>query len=183
MTGDDNLKLSAIQSREWLINAFFDLLSIKPLNSITILEIAQKAELDRRTFYRHFKTKEDIINYYIHEAAKSYEDAMRENKFIDNRAIAQVFFEICLENKKNLKILYKQNLLHLLLSELNIIFTKYQKQFARQEELQMENREYFLAYNIGGFWNLLIKWLDDDCKKTPEQLAEIVEQIFLLRQI
>lgn len=177
------MKSIAMQSKEWIVNSFFDLLYVKPLNSITISEITQNAELDRRTFYRHFKTKEDIINCYIHEAAKSYEEVMRENQSIDNKSIAQTFFEVCFKHKKILTILYKQNLLHLLLSELNIIFTKYQQEFASQEELQMKNREYFLAYNIGGFWNLLIKWLTDDCQKSPEQLAEIVEQLFLFQQI
>lgn len=177
------MKSTALQSRQWIVNSFFDLLSTKPLNSITISEITQNAELARRTFYRHFKTREDIINYYIHEAAKAYGEIMDVYQSIDNKTISKIFFEICLKHKKRLIILYKQNLLHLLLSELNIIFTEYQQKFASQEELQMENRGYFLAYNIGGLWNLLIKWITDDFEKTPEQLAEIVEKLFLFQQI
>ena len=177
------MKPSGMQSKKWIVESFFDLLSIKPLNSITISEITQNAEVDRRTFYRHFETKEEVISYYIHEEAKQCAEALRQNKSVDNFAIAITFFEACAEMEEMLLILYKQNLLHLFLVELNILFPKYQKQLANQEELQMGNREYILAYNIGGFWNLLIKWLEDGCKKTPEQMAVIVEQVFSAQNI
>ena len=178
----------AMRSKAWIAESFFDLLSVKPLHTITISEIAENAELDRRTFYRYFKTKEAVIGYCIHEAAEQgviayYGEALRQNRTIDNFTIAKTFFEICSHIKDMLMILYRQNLLHLFLAELNILFPKYQRQFAGQEELRHENRDYLLAYHIGGFWNLLIKWLADDCRKTPEQMAEIVEQVFSARQI
>ena len=178
----------AMQSKEWIAESFFDLLSVKPLNSITISEITENAELDRRTFYRHFKTKEDVISYYIHEAAEQgvathYGEAMQQNSALDNFAIAKTFFEICFNIKDMLMILYKQNLLHLFLVELNIFMPKYHYQFTVPEKLQVKNGDYILAYNIGGFWNLLIKWLANDCKKTPEQMAEIVVQVFSAPQI
>lgn len=115
--------------------------------------------------------------------SKQYEETMRCNKAIDNFAIAKAFFEVCVNIREPLQILYKQNLLHLLLADLNILFLKYQYQFAAQEELQLENGDYILAYHIGGFWNLLIKWLADGCMQSPEKIGEIVCQVFSLQQI
>ena len=172
-----------MQSKAWIVESFFDLLSVKPLHAITISEITENAELDRRTFYRHFKTKEDVISYSIHEASKLYEEVIGDNVGCDNYVVAKAFFEVCVTIKGTLLILYKQNLLHLLLPDFNLIFTKFQEQFAEPEELRMENREYLLAYNIGGFWNLLIKWLADDCRKSPAQMAEIVKKVFLIQTI
>ena len=164
----------AEQSRIWIIESFFDLLHIKNLSDISITEIAENAELDRRTFYRHFKSKEDIISFYIHEASRQYEDIMKDETVFDNRSIASAFFNICNEHKDILKVLYTQNLLHLLLHDLNGIFQKYQHKFASAEELQSENRAFILSYHIGGLWNLLIMWLSDNCRKTPDQMTEIV---------
>ena len=174
------MRSAAKQSKEWIVESFFDLLSVKPLHSITISEIADNAELDRRTFYRHFKTKEDVISYYIQEASQHYKKAMqkRGTETDDNCMMTQAFFEVCVKNKDVLMILEKQNLLHLLISDLNSIFAENQHTFFGQEELQLENLDYVLAFNTGGFWNLLIKWLADDGKKTPEQMAEIVGRIF-----
>jgi len=174
----------AIQSRKWIVESFFDLLSVKPLYTITISEITQNAELDRRSFYRHFKTKEDVIRYTIHEKAEQCAEAIRQkNNDLDNFTIVQTFFEACNGIKEMLLILYAQNLLHLFFAELNILIPKYHYQFPVHEVLPVENGDFILAYNIGGLCNLLIKWLDDDCKKTPEQMAEIVVQVFLAEQI
>jgi len=183
-----------MQSKEWIAESFFDLLSVKPLNSITISEITENAELDRRTFYRHFTTKEDVISYYINQITKKYEDVMKEhhNSYykthhnLDNKAhhislIVKSFFEMCEHNKDVLIILYKQNLMHLLLDLFHSIGPKIHYQFSTEEELKLENGDYFLAYNLGGLWNLLAKWLSDDCIKTPEQMARIVEQMFELQ--
>ena len=177
------MRPEALQSKTWIARSFFDLLSVKPLSVITISEITENAELDRRTFYRHFKTKEDVISYSIQEASKLYVEVIGDNTGCENYVIAKAFFEVCVTIKETLLILYKHNLLHMLLADFNHIFTMFQEQFAGEEELQMENREYLLAYNIGGFWNLMIKWLADDCRKSPDQMAEIVKKVFQLQTI
>jgi len=173
----------ALQSKERIVEALFDLLYVKPFPCITISEIAENAELDRRTFYRHFSTKEDIISHYVREASKQYEDVMKQAATFDNFLIAKAFFEVCESNKETLQILYKQNLLHLLLPDFSVIFNECWKRFASLEELQQENSEYCLAYHTGGFWNLLIKWLEEDCRNTSEQMGEIIENILLAKQI
>ncbi|MBZ9693497.1 TetR/AcrR family transcriptional regulator [Clostridium sp. M14] len=51
----------AEQSKKWLIEALFDLMEEKPYSTITVKEISDKAQLSRRTFYRNFKVKEDLL--------------------------------------------------------------------------------------------------------------------------
>ena len=185
VTGEKTLNKNKIaeQSKKWIVESFFDLLYIKPISDISITEITENAEIDRRTFYRHFKSKDDIISFYIHEASKQYEDIIQANMLFDNQSIASAFFSICYKHKDILKLLYKHNLLYLLLNDLNSIFQKYQHKFASKEELQSENRAFILAYHIGGLWNLLIMWLSDDCKKTPNQMSEIVSELMEFKQI
>jgi len=55
----------AIQSREWLTNALLVLMEEKEFKNISITEIATKADLSRRTFYRIFETKEDMYTTRI----------------------------------------------------------------------------------------------------------------------
>ena len=159
------------------------MLHVKKFSDIFISEIVENAEIDRRTFYRHFKSKEDVISLYIHEASKQYEDIMKTEDVLDNKIIAGAFFNICDKHKDILRLLHKQNLLYLLLNDLNSIFQKYQYKFASAEELQSENRLFILAYHTGGLWNLLIMWLSDDCKKSPAQMAEIVCELMEFKQI
>ncbi len=82
-------------------------------------------------------------------------------------------------------ILHKQNLLHLILIDLNVIFPKYHRKYHEEMAPQWltEDDNYILAYHIGGFWNLLTKWISEDCEKTPNEMALIVEQMFFTRHI
>ena len=37
--------------------------------------------------------------------------------------------------------------------------------------------EYVLAFSAGGFWNMIIKWVHDGAKKTPNEMAEFINII------
>ncbi|MDR0964145.1 MAG: TetR/AcrR family transcriptional regulator [Clostridium sp.] len=177
------------QSKDWIVNAFFDLLAIKPLHTITISEIAENAELDRRTFYRHFTSKEDVISFCIHEASHHFEEDISQTEIVSihadgdivahNAFVAESFFTICVKHKEMLLILYKQQLLHLLLEDLTIIFTKFHCKYHHLDQFHHhgEDFDYVMAYYAGGFLNLLAKWLSDGCKKTPAEMASIAADI------
>jgi len=62
----------AIQSKQWIVAALIDLMKQKSYPNITIKEIAQHADLDRSTFYRNFKSKEDVLRLYINNIVKDY---------------------------------------------------------------------------------------------------------------
>lgn len=51
------------QTKQWLIDAFLELLKQYSYNDITIERITTKAGLGRRTFYRHFQTKDELVEY------------------------------------------------------------------------------------------------------------------------
>ena len=51
--------------RQMIVDAFLSLCHTYDYNEITILMIAQEADISRQTFYRHFKTKDDIIYYCL----------------------------------------------------------------------------------------------------------------------
>ncbi|MCR4669138.1 MAG: TetR/AcrR family transcriptional regulator [Clostridia bacterium] len=47
--------------------AYFDLIREKHSIKISISEIARRADIDRKTFYLHFNSVEDVLNEYIEE--------------------------------------------------------------------------------------------------------------------
>ena len=167
-------KAIAVRSKECIVSTFFQLLEKDSFSSITISEIAAHAGLDRRTFYRHFKTKEDILAYYIKSTAAEYEAALKVHREHDNRAIAEAFFTVCRNQSNQLRLLIKQNLSHLLLHEISKAFVTYQEIYAGREELEHPDRDYRLAYHIGGFWNIMNCWLMKESRESPREMAEII---------
>lgn len=66
------------QSKKWIASAFFTLLKNKDYTAVTVSEIAKKADLSRRTFYRLFDCKQDIIEYMFEEIFPDYICAVKE---------------------------------------------------------------------------------------------------------
>lgn len=165
----------AQRTRKWMLEALIDLMKEKPFEQITISELAQRAGLDRRTFYRHYRSKEEILTGRIQELARVYETALRSSPTMNTHAIALAFFRICDDSRELLQLLHQNKLLTLLLEELNglfpIIHSKYHtgKDFYAPFDL-----EYALSYHVGGFWNVLARWLSGGMKQTPEELAAMI---------
>jgi hypothetical protein len=86
---------------------------------------------------------------------------------------------ICLKQKDMLLILHKQHLLHLLLDDLTNIFTMFHCKYHHLDHFYLhgENFDYVMAFYAGGFLNLLAKWLSDECKQTPAEMASIAADI------
>jgi AcrR family transcriptional regulator len=176
---NEKINPSSRQSKKWIAESFFDMLAIRPLSSITISEIAENAGLDRRTFYRHFKSKQEVISYSIHEVSKQYEEKIsRYDNVNDPYSIAKSIFEVLVIIKENLQILYKQNLLNVFLTDFEIIFDKYQYKYTSPEMLKWENIDFFLTFQKGGVTNNDKKWITEGCTYSPEEMGKIFEWLF-----
>lgn len=68
---------TAINSREWLIDALLSLMEETPYPKITIKDICIRADLSRQTFYNFFDSKDDMIELCI---IRCYEEMMDELK-------------------------------------------------------------------------------------------------------
>lgn len=63
---EDTMYFEAVEpnrTKLWIINSMLELLRRKEYADITINMIADNAGLGRRTFYRHFETKDDAMKH------------------------------------------------------------------------------------------------------------------------
>lgn len=61
-------------TKQAMRHAFVELLKRKPYNAITISELTREADIDRRTFYLHYESIEDLVK----EMQKIARDAITE---------------------------------------------------------------------------------------------------------
>lgn len=62
------------KTKQAMRHAFVELLKRKPYNAITISELTREADIDRRTFYLHYESIEDLVK----EMQKIARDAITE---------------------------------------------------------------------------------------------------------
>ena len=58
------------RTRKAIQNAYLDLLRQKGTEKITISDIAREADIDRKTFYLHYNSTEDIIREFAEEKTR-----------------------------------------------------------------------------------------------------------------
>lgn len=169
----------SVLSKELLMTALLELLVKKPYNQITITEISSQAQLARRTFYRNFDTKEDILNLYIQKLISEYIELLGQEDTLKIYNVARVYFTFWNKHLDFLILMEKNNLLYMLLEKYNKYLPIIHNKFKKNKEDSLNNNvlEYILAFSAGGFWNTLIKWVHEGAKKTPDQMAALVHMI------
>jgi Transcriptional regulator len=167
----------SIQSKKMIIKALLDLLSVKSFNEITITEIAEKAQLARRTFYRNFDSKEDVLNLYVKNLCIEYIKLLKEEETLNISNVAKVYFTFWGKHLKFLTLMEKNDLLYVLLQKYNHYLPMIHRKFKKVERHDNDVLEYILHFSAGGFWNVLIKWIKNGAKQSPSEMASIVSII------
>ena len=164
------------QSKRWMENALLKLMQTDNYHEITIQEIAYQAGLSRRTFYRNYTSKDEILEGYFYRIWEEYRALIIQETDFSLANIARVFFTKMQEYKDFLTLANRQQLLPFFLTRVDellpIAFYE-----ARGDTLPFsrETIQYILAFSAGGFMRILILWLKDGAKKSPEEMAAIVE--------
>ncbi|MFD7887945.1 TetR/AcrR family transcriptional regulator [Streptomyces albidoflavus] len=76
-SGEDRRRLKARQTRTALAAAALDLILERGLNAVTVEAVAQRADVTRRTFSRHFGGKEDAALDFTRDDGAAINAALR----------------------------------------------------------------------------------------------------------
>ena len=66
------LNKTAVQSQHMIADALFSLMKRKPFQQITVTEICEAAAIGRKTFYRNFDAKEDVVEFRVEGLCDQY---------------------------------------------------------------------------------------------------------------
>lgn len=157
-------------TKHYIVTALFKLMHEYEYEKIKVTDIAAKAGVGRATFYRYFKSKEDVIVYYFERSTREFVLGQRifPRCKEDYVVIATDTLTMFKQNKEPLKLLKRAHLTDLYLDYLN-------KRFAQNFERDNNDSNRYLPYLYAGMlYNVSMKWLEDDCKEDPRVLAEMI---------
>ena len=106
---------SAIRSRNEITQALLSLMRSQAYSEITVKQIIVEAKLARKTFYRKYDSKDDVLFSLIKETLHKYYDIVNEGQG-DVLSTVFVFAE---NNREILTLLDKNNMLHVVLHCMN----------------------------------------------------------------
>ena len=143
------------------------LLESKPVEKITIPEIAGLAGVGRTTYFRNFSSKEEVLSFKLIILWERWtEEKSIEKKKSFNTENALTFFQFNYSIKPLLELLFRQNLQSALFRS----FYEYMMPDHSADPVD----SYTSSFYSYGLFGLLDEWISRGFAETPEQMNEIV---------
>ncbi|PXV91199.1 TetR family transcriptional regulator [Lachnotalea glycerini] len=164
------------KSKLWMENTLLKLMQTENYQEITIQEITDYAGLSRRTFYRNYSSKDEIIEGCFYKIWLEYRALIIQQADLTLPNIARVFFTVMLRHLDFLSLVNRHQLLPLFLTKVDALLPPaFDVVKGDSTPFSKESIQYALAFSSGGFMRILILWLNDSVQKSPEEMAVIVE--------
>lgn len=160
-------------------------MATKLFKDITITDIVNEADYNRGTFYRHYKYKEDLLDEILGEViadlANSYREPLRNNKKLDIRSLdgsAVKIFDHVWEHRHVYQLVIKANALpgfqERITDELKALLLQNLHRAKLDDTINLNVMSSYQSYAILG---LIIEWVNDDFKYSPEYMADQLVEI------
>lgn len=160
-------------SQECIVDAFLILLGEKNLQDIRVTEICKKAGVARITFYKYYKTINDVLKAAVDFKFNEFREELNAAKHGDDiKRILEISITAIVTLRKPLKSLARSNMSGILLQYFTEALSTLLPIFENDSELK-RTKYLFLS---GGVFNILSDWVSLGMKETPKKLAE---QIYL----
>lgn len=161
--------LQAVHSKQMLTDALLSLMDVYPYEDITITQICQEAKVVRRTFYRNFEFKLDILEYYLDNMFKKF-ILDYPNSEMDMYKQLKNFFDYLIPYKNFLTLLGKNNLYFLINKTIMIAINT--AGFSRVQDIYVSD---FVASTIR---SILSVWIKNNFEEPSTELANFAKIFF-----
>ena len=143
-----------------------------PLEKVTVGEIAEECGTSRQTFYRHFKDKYDLVNWYFDKILLESFEHMGEGKTVREGLVNK--FHYIEKEKLFFKAAFKnddQN--NLRDHDFHLILKFYTERIEQKSGRTMSvHLRFLLEMYCQGSVYMTVQWVFGRIEGTPEQLAE-----------
>ena len=164
------MNMSSLTTKKAIAYTFKDLLKEKPFNKITVNDIAKKCDINRQTFYYHFKDIKDLVEWIcideVDNILKKKDECDRwEDKFL-------LLFKIMKEEKIFVKNIYNSVSVEVLRNNLYrlvypIIYDEILEK-SKGKRLREEDKRFITDFYKYAFVSIVLNWIDNGMHENPE---------------
>ena len=160
---------TAIQSQHMITDALFSLMKRKPFQQITVTEICEEAAIGRKTFYRNFELKEDVVDFWLDLRCTEYEKDLLS---VPLEEMLQYHCAFLKKYTSELITLY-QNGLHPMVEKKFSIFLPDTMPLWSENPVEQEYRS---QYIVAGIEAIVRVWVIREFQETVEEIVEIIKR-------
>lgn len=175
----------AEQSKQKMIKALLLVMEQYDYKEITVTQITQEAQLSRKTFYRLFSDKDDVLRLFCEKLFHQCFAQIKLQKIQNYWDVVQVYFDFWEARKDLLSLLQKNNLLSHVF-EYSYRYSTEIFEFVRSKEVATSFAlplPYMLAYSVGGMHSMLLKWAEKGMDVPSSELISKLKSGFMSNNI
>lgn len=148
--------------RECITTALFKLMKNSDYHDITVSALVRTAGVSRNSFYRNYRSIEDILRQYLEEQTSRW---WSEYIAAPDPYVIAATFQHFLTMREEILLLYKAGLSYLLMEHIVL---------CGKQSLTGELRNaYQTAFMSGGFCGLTDQWVLRGMKETPAEMQAL----------
>lgn len=184
--------LRVIRTKKAIRNAFLELLEEKDFDDITVRDLTTRADINRGTFYFHYKDKHELMKECQKEIMRGMSNIAKQNlqniamnsenninKPTDSPAVT--IFEFLNENKVMMKALLGAKGDLSFQTKLRDFLWKTLVEDMDQDFFNRENLlipgDYIASYIAFAHIGVIQQWLENGSKESPREMARILSSI------
>lgn len=172
------------KTKKLMTDALAKLLSEKPLKNITVREIADEADINRGTFYLHYKDVFDMVDKIQDEIFDKFNTIITEYMPTNGSETLFLFleklFELLAENASLARVLVGHNGDAAFINKLkNVVRDKILAGIPFASSEKKAEFDFLYSFISSGCTGLCHEWLESDMSKTPAQIASLAEKFIM----
>lgn len=173
----------AVRSRSMLQQAMLELLTEQPYGQITVTALCEHAQLGRKTFYRNYAEKDDILREYIACLADGFLEKLREQAPFGDTAFAQTLFAYWKPYADLFRLLEQSGEFRFVQREFERVAARVGGWFTCPEAMREDRtfQRYCASFVSGGCYALLRDWMCGGAVEPVEQMTTLFCQIRRLK--
>lgn len=168
-----------MKTRQLIQSTYFELLREKKLGKITVSEIARKANIDRKTFYLHYDSVEEILKSICRDKVDELMMIVQENHLDDNGNPLIELFEIMTEMVKNnlefFRFIAENPEYDYFFDQIKeILVTSIEQKYQQLFRLTAQELRFYSEFYVSGIIAVYIHWIREESPVSSRELAMLV---------
>ena len=179
-----NTDRRVLRTKKNIRQAFLQLLSEKPLPQLTVKELSDQADINRKTFYMYYSNIEDILSELEDELVQKlvlvFEKELFERETFDSYSFFENLNHAIQEDVELYRTLNHADLLpHLILRAKNALIDVFFRKYNIPADSDSERYILYAEYAASGILSMYTKWFSSDSHMSLEELTKTAAEITL----
>ncbi len=171
-----------VKTKRAIHMAFAKLLSEKELNDITVRDIADLADINRKTFYNYYAGVYAVLDEIENEVVGTLEDALCGTDFRESMSHPHLVFEkLTAIINTNLDfyghLLSMQGNVSLITKTATLLKQKTREAVLLQLPVREAEVDILLDYTFSGMFTVYQQWFNSDRSQSIEEISEVLSKL------